>query len=258
MWLYSLFWFFADKKRTSFPIQKHQYSVLYFQISYIFMTPSNVHFEEYWMISIVYVIEAQLLPCSVFFFMGFSLHWNLVKTLSILCIFINWKEQNKAEALLLQTLSQSESFITIVLHVRCLRKISAVHLFFIFSWNKNKNSPWQAAVNTALLDIDQTVPDSCKTEEKKKINILKGAQRKRQNYQLQTSDPQEWNSVGGKLWPQRGDGRWAERQSQISCLSSSFYVLLANTADLTPHSGHLVRLWARVKTCFDCPCHKRL
>lgn len=60
-----------------------------------------------------------------------------------------------------------ESFITIVLHVRCLRKISAVHLFFILSWNKNKNSPWHAAVNTALLDIDQTVPDSCKTEKKK-------------------------------------------------------------------------------------------
>lgn len=77
------------KKRTSFPIQKHQYSVLYFQISCIFMTPSNVHFEEYWMMNVVYAIEAQLLPCNVFFFMGFSLHWNLAKTLSILCIFIN-------------------------------------------------------------------------------------------------------------------------------------------------------------------------
>lgn len=109
-----------------------------------------------------------------------------------------------------------ESFITIVLHVRCLRKISAVHLFFILSWNKNKNSPWHAAVNTALLDIDQTVPDSCKTEKKKnqhfegcteektKLSVTdkwsaRGEQREGQAVAPERGLPPSWETVSNSL-----------------------------------------------------------
>lgn len=44
------------------------------------------------------------------------------------------------------------------------------------------------------------------------------------------------------LW--RGQEFWIEATSQLPTLSSSLYVLLANTADLTTHSRHLVCHWA--------------
>lgn len=55
------------------------------------------------------------------------------------------------------------------------------------------------------------------------------------------TDPQRKGSGFG---PEEGQGLWTETQAQIPRPSSSFYVLLANTVDLTTHSGHLARLWA--------------
>lgn len=72
------------------------------------------------------------------------------------------------------------------------------------------------------------------------------AQRSRQtNSDRQTDRHTDPQREGSSFGPDEGQGLWTEMAAQTPCLSSSFYVLLANTADLTTHSGHLVCLWAQ-------------
>lgn len=169
--------------------------------------------------------------------MGFSLHDNWWKCSIFFCVHNDTREHYDVEALLIS--------VTII-YCHCIYtsfpkrndlKMSTVH-FFVSSWNQNKTSLRHVAINAALLDVVQIVASGCKTE--KNINILKGAQMKKTK--LSVTD--KWSArVGQVVAPERGRPLSWETVSN-SLPFSSFYVLLANTADLTPHSGRLLRLWA--------------
>lgn len=59
---------------------------------------------------------------------------------------------------------------------------------------------------------------------------------------MRQTDPQREGQV---MAPGGRQGLCTEALALTSGLSSSLYVLLANTADLTTHSGHLARLRAQ-------------